>query len=204
MFKIIYDKIFYSPKKHAAKMSFIRLGLGSVLLDSARFEFYVGERDFCGDISIGASSMVGCAFIFESTCGKVSVGERTFINSGTKIISINNISIGSDVTIAWDCTLYDHNSHSLDWRHRAEDIRQQGEDYHSGVSFVKNKNWSTVKSRPILIKDKAWIGFGCIILGGVTIGEGAVVGAGSVVREDVPPWSVVCGNPAVVVRILQP
>lgn len=46
----------------------------------------------------------------------------------------------------------------------------------------------------IIIEDDAWIGFGCIILSGVTIGKGAVVGAGSVVSKDIPPYAVYAGN----------
>lgn len=56
---------------------------------------------------------------------------------------------------------------------------------------------------PIIIGDDAWIGFNAIILKGVTIGEGAVVGAGAVVTKDVPPYTVVAGNPAGVVKKLQ-
>ena len=47
-----------------------------------------------------------------------------------------------------------------------------------------------------------WIGFESVILAGVTIGEGAIVGAKSVVRKDVEPWTVVAGNPAVVIKRL--
>ncbi|MBK8021791.1 MAG: hypothetical protein IPK19_10285 [Chloroflexi bacterium] len=53
---------------------------------------------------------------------------------------------------------------------------------------------------PIRICDKAWIGFNAVILKGVTIGEGAIVGAGSVVTKDVPAWTVVAGNPARIIR----
>ena len=54
------------------------------------------------------------------------------------------------------------------------------------------------------IGDKAWIGGGAIILPGVSIGEGAVVGAGSVVTRDVPAYALVAGNPARVVRLRLP
>ncbi|NJE42896.1 acyltransferase [Thermococcus sp. GR6] len=54
------------------------------------------------------------------------------------------------------------------------------------------------------IKRGAWIAPGCIILPGVTIGENSVVGAGSVVTKDVPPYTVVAGNPAKVIKHLQP
>ncbi|MDP5158573.1 MAG: hypothetical protein NWQ07_08360 [Flaviramulus sp.] len=62
------------------------------------------------------------------------------------------------------------------------------------------KDWSNVKSSPIVVKNKVWIGFNSIILKGVIIGEGAIVGAGSVVTIDVPDWTVVAGNPAKVIR----
>ncbi|MBV8923397.1 DapH/DapD/GlmU-related protein, partial [Bradyrhizobium sp.] len=55
---------------------------------------------------------------------------------------------------------------------------------------------------PVVIADKVWIGFNASILKGVTIGEGAVVGACSVVTRDVPPFAVVAGNPARVIRTL--
>ena len=62
--------------------------------------------------------------------------------------------------------------------------------------FIENKNWSTVNSKPIKICSNAWIGMNCHILKGVTVGEGAIVGAGSVVTKDVAPWTIVAGNPA--------
>jgi len=48
----------------------------------------------------------------------------------------------------------------------------------------------------IILKDYSWIATGAIVMPGVTIGEGAIVGAGSVVTKDVPPWTIVIGNPA--------
>ena len=57
-----------------------------------------------------------------------------------------------------------------------------------------------VKISPVRINDRAWLGFNSIILKGVTIGEGAIIGAGSVVTKDVPAYTIVAGNPA---RIIQ-
>lgn len=64
--------------------------------------------------------------------------------------------------------------------------------------------FAPVARGPVVIEDDAWIGAGAIILPGVRIGRGAVVGAASVVTRDVPPLSVVAGQPAKVVRMLEP
>ncbi len=60
----------------------------------------------------------------------------------------------------------------------------------------------TCEPQPVRIGDDVWIGMRAVVLAGVTIGDGAVVGAGAVVAEDVPPMAVVAGNPARVVRLL--
>ena len=57
-------------------------------------------------------------------------------------------------------------------------------------------------SRPVTLCNNVWIGAGAIVLPGVTVGENAVVGAGSVVTHDVPPDTVVAGNPARVIKSL--
>ena len=54
---------------------------------------------------------------------------------------------------------------------------------------------------PIVVEDDVWIGFGAIILAGVTIGRGAIIGAGSVVNKDVPPYAIVGGVPAKVLKM---
>lgn len=61
-------------------------------------------------------------------------------------------------------------------------------------------NRSATYGRPIVIEDKVWIGINSTILPGVTIGYGAIVGANSVVTHDVPPMTVVGGNPAKVIK----
>ena len=56
------------------------------------------------------------------------------------------------------------------------------------------------KGKPVVIEDHVWIGINCCILEGVTVGKHAVIGANSVVRDDVPPYTVVAGAPAKVVK----
>ncbi len=151
---------------------------------------------------IGDDSIVGGNFIFESEAGKITIGNHSYVGGGT-FISRSSIEIGDNVTIAWGGTMYDHDSHSLDFMKRRKDIDDELSDIRGGHNFIAHKDWSDVKSKPIRICDDAWIGMNVIILKGVTVGEGAVVGAGSVVTKDVPSWTVVAGNPAKVVKRLR-
>lgn len=139
---------------------------------------------------ISENTIVEGHLIFERENTSISIGKRTFIG-GSSLICAEKIIIGSDVLIAWGCVFLDHNSHSLFFHKRKDDVinRLNGE-----------KNWSIVIRKPIVVEDKAWIGFNSIILKGVTIGEGAIVGAGSVVTKDVPPYTIVAGNPARIIR----
>jgi acetyltransferase-like isoleucine patch superfamily enzyme len=57
-----------------------------------------------------------------------------------------------------------------------------------------------VETRPVKICDKSWLGLNVIVLKGVEVGVGAIVAAGTVVTKSVPPWTIVAGNPARVIR----
>ena len=162
---------------------------------------YSNSNGGVNHIVIGKRSIVGGCFIFESDLGFVKIGEHSYIGCST-FISRTSITVGNNVTIAWGCTIYDHDSHSLDYKERRKDISDELDDIRNGRNFIAHKNWDVVNSKPITICNDAWIGMNCIILKGVTIGEGAIVGAGSVVTKDVPAWTVVAGNPAKVVKTL--
>jgi len=145
-------------------------------------------------IDVGSESVINGNYIIENENGKIFIGNRTFIGGGL-FISINEINIGNDVMFSWGCTVMDNDAHSLEWRNRVNDVK----DWKKGLEEEQNgkhKDWSNVNSAPIKICDKAWIGFNCIILKGITIGEGAVVAAGSVVTKNVAPYTLVAGNPA--------
>jgi len=141
-------------------------------------------------ISVGDNSIVHSKISFERIGSKVSIGNNTFIGK-SHLVTASEIYIGNCVLISLGVTIVDHNSHSIVYSERSRDIF----DWRDG-----KKDWSTVSIKSIYINDKAWIGFNAIILRGVTIGEGAIVGAGSVVTKDVPAWTIVGGNPAKIIR----
>lgn len=131
--------------------------------------------------------------------GQLEIGDRVIVNEGTRLICASGITIGSDVLISWGCTIVDSNMHSLDSKERLKDTKSARKAIESHT-MGKNVDYSSVKSSPIVIKDRAWIGFNSIIMKGVTIGEGAIIGAGSVVTKDVPDYAVVGGNPAQIIK----
>src|SRR4051794_9870670 len=108
--------------------------------------------------------------------GRLTIGDRTFINYGVDIAATGLVSIGADCMIGTHVSIIDNDFHELVDRHRMPG------------------------SKPVVIGDNVWIGNRAIILPGVTIGSGAVVGAGAVVVHDVPPGTLVVGNPARVVK----
>lgn len=192
-------KVFRKKKMLKAVKANLQVDTSSHLSNS----FYV-RQDVPSDelrLVIGKDCIIGGQFIFESSQGKIIIGDHTFIG-GSTFISRSSITIGNNVTIAWGCTIYDHDSHSLDYQERRKDIDDELADLRSKQNMVAHKNWEVVNSKPIKICDDAWIGMNSIILKGVTIGEGAIVGAGSVVTKDVPAWTVVAGNPAKVVKTI--
>jgi acetyltransferase-like isoleucine patch superfamily enzyme len=110
----------------------------------------------------------------------IRIGAETRVN-GACLHAYESISIGSRCMIGANCQIFDSSAHDLSFPEVERRIHTQG------------------MPRPIVIEDDVWIGTGSIILPGVTIGRGAVVGAGSVVMRNVPPMSVARGNPAEVV-----
>ena len=134
--------------------------------------------------------MVQAKVVFERPDAMFIVGKRTFVGSSTIAIA-DRVTIGDDVLIAWACTIVDHDSHALRFSERRTDVSEW---------LNGRKDWAHVAIESVTIGDKAWIGLNVLILKGVTVGEGAIVGAGSVVTHDVEPWTIVAGNPARVIR----
>jgi len=152
---------------------------------------------------VGDNNILDCVCIFPANEGIITVGNNCWI--GDSIFNcISGITIENNVFISFGCYFYDNNSHSIDYREREKDMIQQLNSYKSGKHLLNGKNWASVNCKRITIRSNSWIGMNCIILKGVTIGEGAIVGAGSVVTKDVAPWTIVGGNPAVLIKEISP
>lgn len=98
-----------------------------------------------------------------------------YINNGVRIVAFNKITIGDNVAISENVTMRDSDNHSI-----------EGD--------------SKSISSPIIISNDVWIGINATILKGVTIGEGAVVAANSLVNKNVPPSTIVGGVPAKILK----
>lgn len=151
---------------------------------------------------LGENSLIFCNIGFQNNNGLITIGDRSYIADGTKLLCVNEIDIGNDVLISWDCTIYDNDSHNIEWENRKYDVLNMVKDYKNFGDINKHKDWNKINSKKIKINDKVWIGFGVTILKGVVIGEGAVIAAKSVVTKNVQPYTVVAGNPARIVKYI--
>jgi maltose O-acetyltransferase len=113
---------------------------------------------------------------------KIRIGARCFANFGLVALDVAEITIGDDVQIGPNVQLLTP-THPVD-------------------PELRRDKWEAAE--PIVIGDNVWLGGGAIVLPGVTIGSDTVVGAGAVVTRDLPPGVVAVGNPARVVRTLEP
>jgi maltose O-acetyltransferase len=105
-------------------------------------------------------------------------GERFFMNFGASIEAWSDIRIGSNVMLAPYASITDHNQHETE----------------PGAITYKG---------PVIIGDNVWIGRNAAVTPGVSIGDGSVIGANSVVSRDIPPNSLAAGAPARVIRKLE-
>ena len=136
---------------------------------------------------------MACRRLFRSAGRSVNVEQGAYFGSGWEVeigdhsgLGVNcsvpfNLKVGGDVMMGSDVLILGEN-------HRFDDLdhpmRLQG---------------YTAPS-PVRIQDDVWIGARAIILPGLTIGKGAIIGAGAVVTKDVPPYAICAGNPARVIR----
>ena len=124
-----------------------------------------------------------CVLRTMTHAARISLGDRVGMSS-TCIVAGNSIEIGADTILGAGCMVLDNDFHVPD------------EPFGWKTEYQAN-------SRPIKIGRGCFLGTRSIILKGVTLGDGVVVGAGSVVTRSVPPRTLVAGNPARILRALE-
>ena len=162
---------------------------------SFSFRFFRSERAPGVEYGRGASTYLGTMFDVGPQA-RVTLGDFALVH-GARIICDSEILIGDYALISWNVVLMDTYrvpKSALGRRSELEALPQRQLRIAS----------AEVEARPVRIESKVWIGFESCILPGVTIGEGSIVGARSVVASNVPPFTIVAGNPARIVRDLTP
>ncbi len=166
-------------KQFAGKVLYHLIGKHMPLSDG-RFNFGSKKvRAFCGRLilkSCGSNVNIEKGARFGS---EISLGDNSGI--GVNAFLTDYITIGNDVMMGPDCMMFTSNHGTVD----------------SSVPMCKQP---FTEPKPIVIGNDVWIGARVIILPGVSIGNGSVIGAGSVVTHDVEPYTVVAGNPARIIR----
>ena len=146
-------------------------------------------------IRLGRKVMVeGELYIFKHG-GSIEIGEFSYVGKGTLIRSGESIKIGRHVLVSHGVNIFDTNSHEVNFEERAE-------QYMIALDSGQNPEKGSVETAPVVIDDHVWISFGVTILKGIHVGEGAIIAANSVVTKDVPPFTLVAGNPAKCVKTL--
>jgi acetyltransferase-like isoleucine patch superfamily enzyme len=164
-------------------------------LESA-FSFSCCRAERPHAIQIARGAHVYSATIFDvGPRGSVQVGVCSMLN-GARVICDEQIVIGAYATISWNVIFMDCYRVPIDPAARRREIQRA----------ARTPAWqvyAAAPTGPIRLHDNVWIGFDVCVLPGVTIGEGSIVGARSVVTSDVPPYTVVAGNPARPIRELE-
>lgn len=139
-----------------------------------------GVRFVCNNCEISTEDNVKIYFgakisVWGKTVpAKLFLGKGVSIGNRTELHVGESVSIGKGTLISWDCCIMDRDYHKL--------------------------NSNEERTAPVTIGENCWIGCNCLILKGITIGNGAVVAAGSVVTKDVPAGALVGGNPAKIIK----
>lgn len=179
-------------KSHLPKLFFkcngIEYGKGLKLIGwPFMFRYPAASLKIGKNVTINSSFFSNLLGLYQRTIiiargqGRIEIGDNVGI-SGSTIYAREHITIGNYVTIGANTKIMDNDFHPLDAEAR------------------KNNDFSMLKVIPVEIGDQVFIGCNSIILKGTRLGDGCIVGAGSVVHGIFPPNSVLAGNPA---RIIQ-
>ncbi len=168
-----------------------RIGNNIVYSESGRCTNCSGNPD---KIKVGDNSaLLGSLYVTPN--GSIEIGDHFYLGHNSMIGSEQSIRIGQCVMVSNDVRIYDNNNHPVSPKAR--------ENMCMGGFFNDNWKWHHSASAPVVIEDNVWIGQYSTILKGVTIGKGSIVATRAVVTKDVPPYTIVAGNPAKVVKQIE-
>lgn len=160
--------------RHAYKM---HIGAGTAI-DNDSMLCARGCDD--GGFRIGEGVIISRCTYIQSKCGNIDIGDYCSIGVQCYISAVNDVTIGKHVLVAGQCYI-------------------GGGRYPMERNGIPMKEQGAFSNGPVVIGDDVWIGAGVKILDNVTVGEGAILGAGAVVTKDVPPYAIVAGVPAKVI-----
>lgn len=173
-------------------------GLGKKCFLEKNIRFFNPARLFLGDrVFLGEGSF----FDVGGAAGPVTVGEDSHLaRSVTVRTQLGKVEIGKQVNIGAGSFLYGYGDISIgDYCLVANGVEIVGGD-HTVDDLSRPMRFQGRSPRPVSIGEDVWIGTRAVILGGVSVGKGAVIGAGAVVTSDIPPLAVAAGVPARVLR----
>ncbi len=159
-------------------------------LIGAQIHNIYGARE---SIKIGSNTTILGQLLTFKHGGSIEIGEWCYVGEGTRVWSAEMIKIGDRVLVSHGVNIHDTNSHPIDPKLRHQHFVEISKKGHP-------KNIDNIASSAVIIEDDAWIGCNSIIMKGVVIGRSSIVAAGSVVTKNVPPNSIVAGNPACMIR----
>jgi acetyltransferase-like isoleucine patch superfamily enzyme len=146
-------------------------------------------------IEVGDYSYIEGDILLLTPESRLRMGKYSFLGSESRVWALGTIAIGDFVLIAPRVDIFDNDSHPVESVKRREDAMDLFER-------KRPMDYSNVAQAAIVIDDDVWIGTKSTIMKGVHIGRGAVIAAASVVTKDVPPFTLVAGNPAREIRTL--
>ena len=155
------------------------------------FQFFRSQQENAVQYGRGASTYLGTMFDVGPN-GRVKLGDYALVH-GARIVCDAEVSIGDYALISWNVVLMDTYRVPMNAQERREEMQRV-------PTREKRLACAAVEAKPIHIERNVWIGFDACILPGVRIGEGSIVGARSVVTQSVPPYTIVGGNPAGIIR----
>ena len=139
-------------------------------------------------IRVGSRTHIKGQLMVFANGGSITIGDDCYVGENSRIWSMSAIKIGNRVLISHGVNIHDTNSHSIYASERHDHFRKIASTGHP-------LNLDSVTSLPIVIGDDVWIGFNASIMKGVTIGNGAIIGANTVITKSIPAYGIAVGNP---------